>query len=87
MKNLLSNSLSTVLFALTVLSVYAQDRGLGIATQNNPNPERRIALVIGNGAYQDFPLANPTNDAKDMADTLRTLGFDVMHLKMPQKPK
>jgi hypothetical protein len=39
---------------------------------------RRIALVIGNGAYTSAPpLKNPPNDARDMSATLRTLGFDV----------
>ena len=39
---------------------------------------KRIALVIGNGAYTDAPpLKNPPNDARDMAAMLRTLGFDV----------
>jgi len=39
--------------------------------------ERRAALVIGNAAYADTPLANPVNDATDMAAKLRTIGFDV----------
>lgn len=40
--------------------------------------ERRIALIIGNGTYTNAPsLKNPPNDARDMAATLRTLGFDV----------
>ena len=39
--------------------------------------ERRVALVIGNGAYKTAPLKNPTNDAQDMADALREMGFDV----------
>lgn len=30
--------------------------------------ERRVALVIGNGAYKNAPLRNPVNDAKDMAE-------------------
>jgi hypothetical protein len=39
---------------------------------------RRVALIIGNGAYTDAPgLKNPPNDARDMAAMLRTLGFDV----------
>jgi uncharacterized caspase-like protein len=38
----------------------------------------RIALVIGNSAYQDIPLANPANDARLIDATLRGLGFDVM---------
>ena len=37
----------------------------------------RIALVIGNSAYRDIPLANPANDARLMADVLGDLGFDV----------
>jgi Caspase domain len=41
--------------------------------------EPRIALVIGNSQYQNAPLlANPVNDAKDMAATLNKLGFDVI---------
>ncbi len=37
----------------------------------------RFALVIGNGDYQNAPLANPVNDAKDMAKALKDLGFEV----------
>ncbi len=40
--------------------------------------EPRVALVIGNSAYADSPLANPANDARLMAETLRGLGFDVI---------
>jgi len=41
--------------------------------------ERRVALVIGNGAYQKVPqLANPANDARAMADALKGLGFTVI---------
>ncbi|MDB5770382.1 MAG: peptidase caspase catalytic subunit p20 [Burkholderia sp.] len=41
--------------------------------------ERRVALVIGNGAYQHAPrLPNPTNDARRMAEILRGAGFDVI---------
>lgn len=40
--------------------------------------ERRIALVIGNGAYETAPLANPVNDARDMAGLLEGLGFSVV---------
>ena len=44
--------------------------------------ERKVALVIGNGAYQALtPLPNPLNDASEVAATLRTLGYDVLHLK------
>jgi len=39
--------------------------------------EKRIALVIGNGAYKSDPLRNPVNDATDIADALEGLGFSV----------
>ncbi|MGE4299333.1 MAG: SUMF1/EgtB/PvdO family nonheme iron enzyme [Desulfovibrionaceae bacterium] len=39
---------------------------------------QRVALVIGNGAYEVGPLRNPVNDASDIAAKLRGLGFDVM---------
>ncbi len=39
---------------------------------------RRVALVIGNGAYAHVrPLPNPTNDARAMAKSLRDIGFVV----------
>jgi hypothetical protein len=41
--------------------------------------EKRVALVIGNSAYQTVPkLPNPDNDAKLMSDTLLSLGFFVV---------
>jgi uncharacterized caspase-like protein len=39
----------------------------------------RVALVIGNGAYRNAgALANPANDAADVAALLRNIGFDVV---------
>jgi hypothetical protein len=38
-----------------------------------------VALVIGNGAYANTPLKNPVNDARDVAQALRELGFEVIH--------
>ncbi|WP_050403376.1 caspase family protein [Bradyrhizobium embrapense] len=39
---------------------------------------RRVALVIGNGAYRSVPaLSNPPNDAGDIAAALKRLGFAV----------
>ncbi|MGD0266543.1 MAG: caspase family protein [Candidatus Methylomirabilota bacterium] len=40
--------------------------------------ERRLALVIGNSRYSSAPLRNPVNDARAMATTLRSFGFDVL---------
>src|SRR5262245_30380463 len=40
--------------------------------------EKRVALVIGNSAYQNTSeLRNPSNDAADMAAALARLGFQV----------
>ena len=39
----------------------------------------RVALVIGNSAYQHtVPLANPRNDAADIGAALEKLGFQVI---------
>src|SRR3954467_5150249 len=41
--------------------------------------ERRVALVVGNSEYAHAStLRNPRNDASDMADALRGLGFEVL---------
>lgn len=41
--------------------------------------ERRVALVIGNSAYKNAPaLPNTVNDARDMAASLRRVGFEVV---------
>lgn len=40
--------------------------------------EKRLALVIGNSAYTGKPLPNARNDARDMAATLGSLGFEVI---------
>src|SRR5215467_4321081 len=40
---------------------------------------KRVALVIGNSAYQHTPkLDNPKNDAADMAAALKQRGFEVI---------
>ena len=39
--------------------------------------ERRIALVIGNGAYKSAPLKNPVGDAVAVAASLRQLNYEV----------
>ncbi len=39
----------------------------------------KTALVIGNSSYDSIPLANPVNDAVDIAKKLKSLGFEVIH--------
>jgi hypothetical protein len=44
--------------------------------------EKRIALVVGNSAYQNItPLDNPRNDATLMAETLSGLALQLLFLK------
>lgn len=39
---------------------------------------KKEALVIGNGKYRNAPLRNPVNDARDVAETLKQTGFEVL---------
>ncbi len=55
--------------------------------QATTSRSRRVALVIGNGQYAQAPLANPENDARLIASTLKALGFEVdarYNLKAPE---
>jgi hypothetical protein len=68
--NLLRHAKLAAAFAASLaapLSGFAQERG-----------EARTALVIGNGGYSYARLANPANDARDVADSLRGAGFEVI---------
>jgi uncharacterized caspase-like protein len=55
---------------------------LFLASALNPahaqQQEKRIALVVGNGAYAKSPLATTANDAGLIAQTLQAAGFDVV---------
>src|SRR5438046_7369466 len=55
---------------------------LGLEGSLNPaaaqQQEKRIALVVGNGAYARSPLATAANDAGLIAQTLQAAGFDVV---------
>lgn len=57
-----------------------EERGFVISrpTLEVMKAEKRIALVIGNGAYKHGRLKNPTNDARDMAAKLKGLGFELV---------
>src|SRR5215471_18374807 len=48
-----------------------------IAAAQQPQ-EKRVALVIGNGAYAKAPLATTANDAGLVAQNLQAAGFDVI---------
>ncbi|MDP1582607.1 MAG: caspase family protein [Bradyrhizobium sp.] len=48
-------------------------------TAHSAKAERRVAFVVGNGAYKNVqPLPNPEIDAKSMASVLRNVGFEVV---------
>ena len=62
---------SSLLLLCAAVVQAAQERGIKLKVD-------RLALVIGNSAYQTAPLKNPINDAEDMAATLKKLGFKVI---------
>jgi hypothetical protein len=66
-----------VLLSLSLIIVLGGVFAQGRAAAADPDPQR-VALVIGNGAYKDSPLANPVNDANDIASALRNFGFKVI---------
>jgi hypothetical protein len=55
---------------------------LGGAALTEAHAEKRVALVVGNGAYQNAPaLASPAGDANAIADLFRQNGFDVVEAR------
>lgn len=71
-KHLFNASLMLVL--LFAYDARSQERDIRIAKEFSG---RRVALVMGNSAYEPVPLKNPINDARKMAEALYELGFEV----------
>src|SRR5689334_2494416 len=67
-------------FLLVLLFAMAASAEPGLsAAPAEGDPGRRVALVVGNGAYANAPpLPNPPRDASAMAEALRGLGFEVI---------
>ncbi len=64
---------------LALFSVFALSAAL-VAQDRRIQPivaRKQVALVIGNAAYSNGPLANSVRDAEAMAARLRQLGYDV----------
>jgi hypothetical protein len=62
-----------------VLSAIGLALGLLLMWADPAFAERRVALVIGNSAYQNAPaLANPRRDAQAMTAMFQKAGFDVV---------
>jgi len=79
MKNIFRIHILTLLLCLFAFASAQEPNRQLVQTNSGPtSTAKRIALVIGNGAYTSAPpLKNPPNDARDMTAALKTLGFDV----------
>ena len=56
--------------------------GLAALAAGPAQAEKRVALVIGNGAYAKVgKLSNPARDAAAVAALLRTAGFDAVEVR------
>jgi uncharacterized caspase-like protein len=64
------------IFSLCLILISGMPGLLGAAAAQQQ--EKRIALVVGNGAYAKSPLATAANDAGLIAQTLQAAGFDVV---------
>ena len=69
----LNRSLAVLASCLLLLDAFSVIPSVAVAQQQ----EKRIALVIGNGAYTKVPLATAANDGGLIAQTLQAAGFDV----------
>jgi uncharacterized protein len=66
-------------FAILRLALGFVIAACALAVAGEVSAADRVALVIGNGAYQNVPqLDNPVNDAEDIAKSLAAAGFDVI---------
>ena len=65
--------MSTV-YRFIVALIFVLLAGLSLA-----RAETRVALVVGNSDYQFAPkLRNPVNDAADLSERLKSLGFEIV---------
>ena len=64
---IIRNAVAACLLVLVFVAPYAAQAG------------GRLALVLGNSKYRSVPvLDNPSNDAADLANALRSIGFEVV---------
>lgn len=62
-----------------LIAIFALVATVGMSFAATPDNHKKVALVIGNGAYKNaVELPNPKRDAILMATTLRTAGFTVI---------
>jgi uncharacterized protein (TIGR02145 family) len=67
-------------FILTVMVLFLMPLSSSpqSTTQTSFQPQKKVALVIGNGNYISSTLSNPENDARSMKVVLQSVGFTVM---------
>ena len=69
------------LYSIEIIATDKEDNQFSnvrhLSTNVKSKPEKRVALVIGNSAYNTSPLKNPINDARDMRVALREFGFTI----------
>jgi uncharacterized caspase-like protein len=70
----LAKSFATSALCLVLTAVFSGFANPAVAQQQ----EKRIALVVGDGAYAKAPLATAANDAGLIAQNLQAAGFDVI---------
>src|ERR1700686_4161277 len=75
---IISIILPHMLGAVAVVAQNSPDRRVIMDPPSSP-PGKRVALVIGNGAYARVPhLPNPPHDAEDVSAALKRTGFDTI---------
>lgn len=73
---------------LAVLALLMSLLANATAFAQSPAAEpKRVALVIGNGAYPQSPIASAAGDARAFADVLREGGFDVVYAENARRPE
>jgi uncharacterized caspase-like protein len=73
-------SMPSIAFRMTAAAIYLS-AGLAAALVliQPAAAQKRVALIVGNSAYTHAgPLANPANDAADMAAALKEVGIEVL---------
>jgi uncharacterized caspase-like protein len=83
MGGVMSRSIALVIVFLSALVARANQDAQIETVYGEP----RKALIIGNSAYPNGPLRNPTNDAADVARLLKQRSFDVILLTNATKEK
>jgi Caspase domain len=71
--------MAVLLRLLARLAMLSMAAAMAIMSAAPAAADKRVALVIGNGAYRNVPvLPNPTNDAQDVAAALKRLDFETV---------